>query len=75
LHLNEPVKRLLCPSLYEAVLILKKYVRISNTRDNGFVEFDFAIGDTLVYVELMQSLSDAFKAYCARNKVTFRIAR
>jgi photosystem II stability/assembly factor-like uncharacterized protein len=32
LHHNEPVKRLLCPSLHEAALILIKYVRISNTR-------------------------------------------
>ena len=29
---NEPVKRLLCPSLYKVVLILKKYVHMSNTR-------------------------------------------
>ena len=73
-YLNEPVKRLLCPSLYEAVLILKKYVHISNIRDDGFVEFAFAIGDSLVHLELMQPPSDAFKPFFTRNKVIFRIA-
>jgi len=53
---------------------LKKYLRLSNTCGDGFAEPDFANGDTSVYVELMQLLSHAFKTYCARNKVTFRIA-
>jgi phenol hydroxylase P0 protein len=60
--------------MYEAVLILKKYLRISYTRDDGFVEFAFAIGDSLVHQELMQPRSNAFKTFCTRNKVTFRIA-
>jgi phenol hydroxylase P0 protein len=49
---------------------LKKYVRITNTRGDRFVEFDFAIGDPLMYVELMLP-PDAFKTFCAHNKVTF----
>jgi phenol hydroxylase P0 protein len=49
---------------------LKKYVRITGTRGDKFVEFDFSIGDPLMYVELMLP-PDAFKAFCAHNNVTF----
>ncbi len=53
---------------------MKKIVRINNTRDDGFVEFDFVIGGSLVHLELMQPRSDAFQTFYTCNKFTFRMA-
>lgn len=44
-----------------------KYVRITGERGN-LVEFDFAIGDPTLYVELILP-RDAFEEFCARNNV------
>ena len=45
-----------------------KYVRITNIRSSGLVEFDFAIGEPTLYVELVLP-RDAFHEFCARNNV------
>ena len=43
------------------------HVRV-HERHNGFVEFDFSIGDPQLYVELILS-EDAFSEFCATNHV------
>lgn len=47
---------------------LKCYVRIRNLIDDLFVEFDFAIGDPSLYVELVLPKA-AFDAFCVHNDV------
>ncbi len=44
------------------------YVRITGVRGNGFIEFDFSIGDPTLYVELILPF-DAFEEFCAHNQV------
>jgi len=44
------------------------FVRIRGERGNGFVEFDFAIGEPEVFVELILGRA-AFEEFCATNKV------
>lgn len=46
----------------------RKYVRVCNRRENGFVEFEFAIGDPALCVELMLP-SAAFHEFCLANEV------
>lgn len=45
-----------------------RFVRITGRRPNGFVEFDFAIGEPEVFVELILS-REAFEAFCTDNHV------
>jgi phenol hydroxylase P0 protein len=45
----------------------RRYVRVRNTHD-GFVEFDFAIGDPQLYVELILT-EGAFEEFCEANQV------
>jgi phenol/toluene 2-monooxygenase (NADH) P0/A0 len=47
----------------------KKYVRITNERSEGFVEFDFAIGEPEVFAELILPRA-AFEEFCESNGVT-----
>lgn len=47
-----------------------KYVCIRRMRDDGFVEFDFSIGDPGLYVELILPTT-AFNEFCNANGVTF----
>lgn len=47
-----------------------KYVRVRKMRDDGFVEFDFSIGDPMLYVELILP-STAFNEFCNSNGVKF----
>lgn len=47
----------------------RRYVRICETRPDGFVEFEFAIGDPELCVELMLPES-AFHEFCLANDVT-----
>ena len=49
------------------------YVRERNTRADGFVEFDFAIGDPELSVDLILPIH-AFKEFCETNRVTFLTA-
>ena len=45
-----------------------RYVRIRDVVDDKFIEFDFAIGDPSLYVELVLPKA-AFKAFCDHNQV------
>lgn len=47
-----------------------KYVCIRRMRDDGFVEFDFSIGDPGLYVELILPTT-AFNEFCNSNGVIF----
>lgn len=48
--------------------ISKCYVRITGVRNNELIEFDFAIGEPEMYVELVLPFP-AFQQFCANNKV------
>lgn len=45
-----------------------RYVRVRNHREGRFIEFDFAIGDPCLSVELILP-NAAFSAFCAANQV------
>ena len=47
---------------------LTRYVRVRRVVDDKFVEFDFAIGDPSLYVELVLPKA-AFDSFCHHNKV------
>lgn len=46
------------------------YVRFVTRRSDGFVEFEFAMGDTSLCVELIMPDAD-YQAFCCNNNVTF----
>jgi phenol hydroxylase P0 protein len=48
--------------------ITRKFVRVMRTLHNGLVEFEFAIGDPDVAVELVMPQA-AFDEFCAANQV------
>lgn len=50
--------------------INRKFVRILRTLANGFVEFEFSIGEPDVAVELIMPKA-AFDAFCSDNQVEF----
>jgi phenol hydroxylase P0 protein len=45
-----------------------RYVRIRKVVDEKFIEFDFAIGDPSLYVELILPKA-AFESFCQHNQV------
>lgn len=45
------------------------FVRVTGTRDDRFVEFEFAIGDPELAVELVL-LFEQFREFCATHRVT-----
>lgn len=47
---------------------LTRYVRVRQVVNERFVEFDFAIGDPSLYVELVLPRA-AFDAFCRHNQV------
>ncbi|WP_417613992.1 phenol hydroxylase subunit [Oceanisphaera sp.] len=47
---------------------LTKYIRVRSPQDARFVEFDFAINDPGLFVELVMP-KDAFKRFCQANQV------
>ena len=47
-----------------------KFVRVLDTRPNGMIEFEFAIGEPEVFVELIMP-RPAFEEFCTANAVTF----
>ena len=47
---------------------LKRYVRVRKVIRDEFVEFDFAIGEPSLYVELVLPKS-AFESFCQHNHV------
>jgi phenol hydroxylase P0 protein len=48
--------------------IKKRYVRITGIRNNKIIEFDFAIGEPEMYVELALPF-EAYQEFCANNDV------
>lgn len=46
----------------------KRYVRVTNRERPGFVEFDFAIGDPELALEMILPTA-AFTEFCAANSV------
>ena len=50
--------------------ITRRYVRFREQRDDGFVEFDFSIGDPALSVELVMPLRD-FQSFCRANRVIY----
>lgn len=46
----------------------RRFVRVTGERANGFVEFDFAIGEPEVFVEMILG-REAFAEFCAANRV------
>jgi len=48
----------------------KKFVRVTQLREDGFIEFDFAVGEAEVYAEMILP-AKAFDEFCAMNKVVF----
>jgi phenol hydroxylase P0 protein len=49
--------------------VTQKYVRIIETRQDGMVGFEFAIGEPELFVELMMPEA-AFQQFCATNNVS-----
>ena len=47
---------------------LPKYVRVRSAPDDKFVMFDFAIGESSLFVELVLP-PESFKEFCANNNV------
>ena len=47
---------------------LTKYIRVRSKPDARFVEFDFAIGEPSLFVELIMPPT-AFTAFCTKNAV------
>ena len=48
--------------------VTRKFVRITGSLPNGFVEFEFSIGEPEVAVELVMPKA-AFDEFCASNQV------
>ena len=48
---------------------LPRFVRVRGVIDDRFIEFDFAIGEPSLYVELVLP-KDAFQSFCRHNRVT-----
>lgn len=48
----------------------RRFVRVRQLRDDGFIEFEFALGEPELFVELVLR-PDAFDAFCAENRVQF----
>jgi len=46
----------------------KRWVRVTGQRAGGFIEFDFAIGEPDLIVEMILS-PEAFAEFCAANQV------
>lgn len=45
-----------------------RFVRVTEVRPDGFVAFDFAIGEPEIYVEMLLP-QDGFEAFCAQQNV------
>lgn len=48
----------------------RKFVRVLELRADGFVEFEFAVGEPELCVEMILPAA-AFDEFCAMNKVSF----
>ncbi len=47
----------------------RKFVRLIERRPDGFVEFEFAIGEPELYAEMLLP-AEAYEAFCEANHVT-----
>ncbi len=48
--------------------INRRYVRVTGERPGGFVEFDYAVGEPEIFVELILHKND-FNEFCESNQV------
>ncbi|MHB1375321.1 MAG: phenol hydroxylase subunit [Thauera sp.] len=46
----------------------RKFVRLIERREDGFVEFEFAIGEPDLFAEMLLP-ADAYEAFCTANAV------
>lgn len=56
--------------MYELMPEEKKFIQIMEIRDDGFVEFNFAVGEAAMNVELILPYK-AFIEFCQNNRVSF----
>jgi phenol/toluene 2-monooxygenase (NADH) P0/A0 len=56
--------------MYELMPNKRKFVQIIEIKDNGFVEFNFAIDEAVMNVELLLPYK-AFIEFCQNNRVSF----
>ncbi|WP_321312221.1 phenol hydroxylase subunit [Halarcobacter sp.] len=49
---------------------MEKFVHITNQNHNDLIEFDFSIGNPIMYVELALPIKQ-FEEFCKINKVKF----
>lgn len=59
----------LSPAAAAGFDLRRRFVRVTGTRPNGFVEFEFAIGEPELFVEMILG-KDAFEEFCTANAVT-----
>lgn len=62
------------PTTTPAIDVSRKFVRLIERRADGLVEFEFAIGEPDLCVELLLPAA-AFEAFCRSNAVTELPAR
>lgn len=48
--------------------VSRKFVRLTERRPDGFVEFEFAIGEPGLFAEMLLP-ADAYEAFCKTNEV------
>ena len=48
--------------------VKRKFVRLNGVMPNGFIEFEFAVGEPEVFVELVMPKT-AFEEFCRNNQV------
>lgn len=48
--------------------VSRRYVRVKGERPDGFIEFDFAIGDPGTFIEMVLRPA-AFEEFCSHNGV------
>ena len=58
----------LAPALERPFEVARRYVRLKARRDDGFVEFEFSIGDPRICVELVMRERD-YRAFCSAHGV------
>ncbi|MEO0048133.1 MAG: hypothetical protein RLZZ410_1092 [Pseudomonadota bacterium] len=46
----------------------KRFVRLIEKRDDGFIEFEFSVGEPEIFAEMMLTAED-FKTFCEEHKV------
>lgn len=46
----------------------KRFVRVTEVRHDGFIEFDYSVADPELFVEMILS-PEGFEEFCSMNKV------